>query len=45
MYLRLALIVPAVGEIGGETVTPHHACASHAQPVEIGFGQFSLFSW
>ena len=41
MFLRLALIVSAIGEIGRETVTPDQAWAGHAQPVEIGLGQIA----
>src|SRR5271170_7081833 len=41
MWLRLALIVPAIGDIGVETVMPHQASTSHAQPVEIGLGQIA----
>jgi hypothetical protein len=41
MFLRLAPIVPAISEIAGEIVTPDQACACHAQPVEIGFGQIA----
>ena len=39
MCLRLALIVPTIGDIGGETIPPHQARAGHAQPFEIGLGQ------
>ena len=41
MFLRLTLIVPAIGEIGGEIVTPYQAGAGHAQPVENGLGQIA----
>ena len=41
MFLRLALIVPPVGQIGGEIVTPYQARAGHAQPVENGLGQIA----
>ena len=41
VFLRLALIVPAIGEIGGEIVTPHQARAGHPQPVEIRLGQIA----
>ena len=36
MRLRLALIVPAIGDVGVLTVVPHQACAGHAQTVEVG---------
>ncbi len=41
MFLDLALIVPAIGHIRGKSITPHQACAGHAQPVEIGSGQIA----
>src|SRR6202161_4852345 len=41
MCLRLSLIVPAVGDIGVETVLPHQACAGHPQPVENGLSQIA----
>ncbi len=41
VFLRLALIVPAIGEICGEILAPRQACAGHAQPVEIGLGQIA----
>src|SRR5580700_12284440 len=41
MRLRLALIVPAIGDIGVETVTPYQAGPGHPQPLEIGLGQIA----
>jgi hypothetical protein len=41
MFLRLTLIVPAIGEIGGEDVTPHQAGAGHAKPIEIRLSQIA----
>src|ERR1700722_14527254 len=41
MWLRLALIVPSIGDIGVLTVMPHQACAGHPQTVEVGLGQVS----
>ena len=41
MVLRLALIVPTVGEIVGEVAALTQASASHAQPVEGSLGQIA----
>ncbi len=41
MWLRLTLIVPAIGNICVLTVTPHKACSGHPQPVEVGVGQIA----
>ncbi len=42
MRLRLALIVPSVGNIGvGLSVGKYQAGAGHAQPVEISFGEIA----
>ena len=41
MWLRLALIVPSIGDIGVLTVVPNQACAGHPQAVEVGLGQIA----
>ncbi len=41
MFLRLALIVPSIREIGGEIGTPYQAGAGHAQPIEIGIREIA----
>ena len=41
MFLRLALVVPAIGEIAVEFVEGYQACARHAQSFEISLGQIS----
>src|SRR5450755_2874172 len=41
MFLRLVLIVPAIGEIVGEAFSPHQTCPSHAQVVESCVGEIA----
>src|SRR5436305_297214 len=42
MRLRLALIVPSVGNVGvGIVLGPHQARAGHSQPVEVSLGQIA----
>src|ERR1700685_3924519 len=41
MCLRLALIVPAIGHIGVDTVMPYQAGPRHAQSIEISLGQIA----
>jgi hypothetical protein len=41
MWLRLSLIVPAIGDIGVKTVMPHQAGAGHPQPVEVSLSQIA----
>src|SRR5580698_5723419 len=41
MRLRLALIVPSIGNIGILTVMPHQTCAGHSEPIEVGLRQIA----
>src|SRR5580658_2664901 len=41
MLLRLTLVVPAVGEIAGESVSPDEASAGHAETFENGVGEIA----
>jgi len=41
MWLRLSLIVPAIGDIGVLAVAEHETGASHAQAVEVGLGEIA----
>jgi len=41
MWLRLALIIPPIRDVGVLTVMPNQACAGHPQTVEVGFGKIT----
>ena len=41
MFLRLPLIIPTVGQIGSEIITPNQARAPHALPLENGLCQIA----
>ena len=41
MFLRLASIVPSVCQVGCEIITPHKACALHAETAENGLSKIT----
>src|ERR1700734_759726 len=41
MCLRLALIVPTIGDVGVQAVMPYQAGAGHPQAIEIDLGQIA----
>jgi hypothetical protein len=41
MWLRLALIVPSIGDVGVLTVMPNQACAGHPKTVGVDLGQIA----
>jgi hypothetical protein len=41
MFLRPPLIIPTVGQIGSEIITPNQARAPHPQPLENGLRQIA----